>query len=58
MRANDEFFTAEEVDEQIDFLSQRLDQEQETNAQAAHVISHLRQLYTRNSEKNTQATCY
>ena len=55
MRANDEFFTPEEVDEQIDFLSQRLDQEQETNAQAAHVISHLRQLYTRNSEKNTQA---
>ncbi len=55
MTANNEFFTPEEVDEQIDFLSQAHNQHHESNAQAARVISHLRQFYARNSQKNTHA---
>lgn len=54
MTGNNEFFTPEEVDEQIDSLAQGLAQQNGTNADAARVSSHLRQVYARNSQQHTR----
>jgi outer membrane protein assembly factor BamB len=49
MKENDDFFKAEEVEEQINFLSQWSIHSEEENLQAARVIYHLRQFYAKNS---------
>src|SRR5579871_3853677 len=47
MTAHDEFFTPEEVDEQIELLSRGPVQGPATDAQAAQAISQLHELYTK-----------
>ena len=54
MSGNNEFFTPEEVDEQINSLAQGLAQQNGTNVDAARISSHLRQLYARNSQQHTR----
>ncbi|HEY3992770.1 MAG TPA: PQQ-binding-like beta-propeller repeat protein [Ktedonobacteraceae bacterium] len=51
MPADDEFFTPEEVDEQIDFLAQQPEQGDESALPAARIISHLQQFYPVKPEK-------
>jgi len=48
MPIDDEFFTPEEVDEQIDLLARRQGQLSESDVPAAHTISHLQQYYAKN----------
>jgi hypothetical protein len=55
MTAHDEFFTSEEVDEQIEFLSHMLAQHRATHARTAQAISQLHDFYMRNSEEHTRA---
>ena len=55
MTAHDEFFTPEHVDEQIDFLSYELNQPYANDAQAAQVVSQLRDMHARNPQEQTPA---
>lgn len=50
MPTNDEFFTPEEVDEQIEFLSRA--QGSDASGQAARTVSHLRQFYKKSAQKH------
>src|SRR5579871_1857391 len=55
MTAHDDFFSPEEVDEQIEFLSHGPVQHQATGAQASQAISQLHDFYTRVPEEHTPA---
>jgi outer membrane protein assembly factor BamB len=52
MTEKDDFFKSDEVEEQIDLLAQWPKHHEETNSQAARVISHLRQFYATDSAKH------
>lgn len=55
MGPNDEFFTPDEVDEQIASLSQNSEQRDETKRPEARVIEHLQLLHTKTPEKYARA---
>ncbi|HEY6541212.1 MAG TPA: PQQ-binding-like beta-propeller repeat protein, partial [Ktedonobacteraceae bacterium] len=55
MTAHEEFFTPEEIDEQIELLSHGPAQGRATDAQAAQAISQLHDFYTREPEEHTPA---
>src|ERR1700753_1077205 len=52
MTEKDDFFKSDEVEEQIDLLAQWPKHHEETNPQAARVISHLRQFYAADAAKH------
>lgn len=51
MPTDDEFFTREDVDGQIDSLSRRHDHAPEASLPASRLVSHLRQFYTQTEQK-------
>lgn len=51
MSTDDEFFTPEHVDEQIDFLSHKRSQNLPATLPAARIISYLRQFYRKSEQK-------
>jgi len=55
MAGNDEFFTPEKVDEQIDSLSRNPDQRHRADSQEARVIEDLQHLYAKMPENHARA---